>query len=95
MKSLRRLTCLGWDWLWEGGGWGLKTASQSTNQLSGKDEESKANKDLVKKLVAKKRIAFDSSAQEKEKIQKFPRPQFSISIGRVANERGWSSQLLG
>ena len=78
-----------------GGGWGLKTASQSINQLSGKNEESKANKDLVKELVAKKRIALDSPAQEKEKIQNFPRPQSSISIGRAANERGWSSQLLG
>ena len=64
-------------------------------ELSGKNEESKANKFSVKELVAKKRIALDSPAQEKEKIQKFPRPQFSISIGRVANERGWSSQLLG
>ena len=64
-------------------------------ELSGKNEESEANKEKVKEPVAKKRIAVDSPAQEKEKVQKFPRPQSSISIGRVANERGWSSQLLG
>ena len=29
-------------------------------ELSGKNEESKANKDLVKELVAKKRLAVDS-----------------------------------
>ena len=45
-------------------------------ELSGKNEESEANKEKVKEPVAKKRIAVDSPAQEKEKVQKFPRPQF-------------------